>query len=108
MHRLVLLAKTEAGVVYPKELYGFCIPAFSEVCGDEVEDTVVSAAVQGEAKPDGHWGQSSPSQVLRAGGTLVLHVIRKQGGTRSFMECLFRQLGRINTGIMGSCAMGGF
>ena len=65
MHRLVFLAYTEAGVVYPKELYGFCIPAFSEVCGDKMEDTVVSAAVQGKAKPDGHWGRCRQVCVLR-------------------------------------------
>ena len=67
MHRLVLLAETEAGVVYSKELYGFCISAFSEVCGDEMEYTVVSAAVQGKAKPDGHWGRCRQVCVLRVG-----------------------------------------
>jgi hypothetical protein len=104
MHRLVLLAETEAGVVYPKELYGFCIPAISEVGGDEVEDTVVSAAVQGKAKPDGHWGtvKSSPkSCAWRHSRT------SRDPKTRSFMQCPFRQLGRINTRIMGSSAMGG-
>ncbi len=54
MHRLVLLAEAEAGVVYSKEFYGLRIPAFSEVGGDEMEDTVISVAVQGQAKPDGH------------------------------------------------------
>jgi len=54
MHRLVLLAEAKAGVVYSKELYGLCIPAFSEVGGDEMKDTVVSVAVQGQAKPEGH------------------------------------------------------
>ena len=54
MHRLVLLAEREARVVYSKELYRLCISAFSEVGSDEMEDTVVSAAVQGQAKPDGH------------------------------------------------------
>jgi hypothetical protein len=48
MHRLVLaLLMTEAqtGVIDPEELYGFGIPAFSCVYGDEVEDTVVSVPV---------------------------------------------------------------
>jgi len=45
-HRLVLLAEAQTGVVYPEELYGLRIPAFSEVCGDEVKDTVVSVTVQ--------------------------------------------------------------
>lgn len=46
MHRLVLLTEAQTGVVYPEELYGLRIPAFSKVDGDEVEDTVVSFAVQ--------------------------------------------------------------
>lgn len=46
MHRLVLLTEAQTGVVYPKELYGLRIPAFSEVDGDEVEDTVVCVTVQ--------------------------------------------------------------
>ena len=50
----MLFAEAQAGVVYSKELYGLCIPAFSEVRGDEMEDAVISAAVQGQAKPDGH------------------------------------------------------
>jgi hypothetical protein len=47
LHRLVLLRAIEAqtGVVDPEELYGLCIPAFSCVYGDEVEDTVVSVPV---------------------------------------------------------------
>jgi len=45
MHRLVLLTEAQTGVVYPKELYGLRIPAFSKVCGDEVKDAVVSVAV---------------------------------------------------------------
>jgi hypothetical protein len=45
-HRLVLLAEAQTGVVYPEKLYGLRIPAFSEVCGDEVKDTVVSVTVQ--------------------------------------------------------------
>jgi len=45
MHRLVLLTEAQTRVVYPKELYGLRIPAFSEVCGDEVKDAVVSVAV---------------------------------------------------------------
>ena len=68
----MLLAKAEAGVVYSKELYGLCIPSFSEVGSDEMEDTVVSAAVQGQAKPDGHRVTFSSVQVksLRVGSTL--------------------------------------
>ena len=46
MHRLVLLTEAQAGVIYPKELYRFRVPAFSEVYGDEVEDAIVSVAVQ--------------------------------------------------------------
>jgi len=53
-HRLVLLAEAQTGVVYPEELYGLRIPAFSEVCGDEVEDTVVSVTVQRQAETDRH------------------------------------------------------
>jgi hypothetical protein len=45
MHRLVLLAEAQTGVIYPEELYGLRIPAFSEVYGDEVEDAIVSAAM---------------------------------------------------------------
>ena len=45
MHRLVLLAEAQTGVIYPEELYGLRIPASSEVYGDEVEDAVVSVAV---------------------------------------------------------------
>lgn len=54
MHRLVLLAEAQTGVVYPEELYGLRIPAFSEVCGDEVKDTVVSVTVQRQAEADRH------------------------------------------------------
>ena len=54
MHRLVLMAELEAGVVYSKELYGLCIPSLSKVYSNKMEDTVVSAAVQGKAKPDRH------------------------------------------------------
>ena len=46
MHRLVFLTEAQTGVIYPEELYGLRIPAFSQVYGDEVEDTVVSVAVQ--------------------------------------------------------------
>jgi hypothetical protein len=46
MHRLVLLAEAQTGFIYPEELYGLRIPAFSEVYSDEVEDAVVSVAVQ--------------------------------------------------------------
>ena len=46
MHRLVLLAEAQTGIIYPEELYGLRIPAFSEVRGDEVENAVVSIAVQ--------------------------------------------------------------
>jgi len=46
MHRLVLLTEAQTGVIYPEELYGLRISAFSQVYGDEVEDTVVSVAVQ--------------------------------------------------------------
>jgi hypothetical protein len=48
MHRLVLLllmTEAQTGVIDPEELYGLCIPAFSCVYGDEVEDTVVSVPV---------------------------------------------------------------
>lgn len=93
MHRLVLFAETEAGVVYSEKLYGFCIPAFSEVGGNEMEDTVVSAAVQGKAKPDGHWGQCGQVNVVRV-ATCASDTSRdpQTRRTRSFMECLFRQL----------------
>ena len=53
-HRLVLLAEAQTGVVYPEKLYGLRIPAFSEVYGDEVKDTVVSVTVQRQAETDGH------------------------------------------------------
>jgi hypothetical protein len=54
MHRLVLLAEAQTGVVYPEKLYGLRIPAFSEVYGDEVKYTVVSVTVQRQAETDGH------------------------------------------------------
>ena len=45
MHRLVLLAEAQTGVIYAEELYGLRIPSFSEVYGYEVEDAVVSVSV---------------------------------------------------------------
>ena len=45
LHRLVLLAKAQTGVIDPEELYGLCIPALSCVYGDEVKDAVVSVPV---------------------------------------------------------------
>jgi hypothetical protein len=46
VHRLVLLTEAQSRVVYPEEFYGLRIPAFSKVYGDEVEDAVVSFAMQ--------------------------------------------------------------
>jgi hypothetical protein len=54
MHRLVLLAEAQTGFIYPEELYGLRIPAFSEVYSDEVEDAVVSVAVQWQTEADRH------------------------------------------------------
>jgi hypothetical protein len=48
MHSLVLLllmTEAQTGVIDPEELYRLCIPAFSCVYRDEVEDTVVSVPV---------------------------------------------------------------
>jgi len=39
------MTEAQTGVIDPEELYGLCIPAFSCVYGDEVEDAVVSVPV---------------------------------------------------------------
>ncbi len=79
MHRLAFLAEAEAGVVYTEKFYGLRIPAFSDVDGDEMEDTVMSETMQGQAKTDGHRvGEGEKSKQLIWRGDFRPHVTRTQ------------------------------
>ena len=69
MYRLVLLTEAQTRVVYPKELYGLRIPAFSKVCGDKVKDAVISVAVQRKSEANRHRVESWPAKLTEVSGS---------------------------------------